>query len=66
MFIENERAEESRNYCVYQEGDTMQLKRGINLGGYLSQCVHSRDHYESFIEYPRLHMVEGVLPGNVW
>lgn len=49
MFIENERAEESRNYCVYQQGDTMQLKRGINLGGYLSQCVHSRDHYESFI-----------------
>ncbi len=27
----------------------MKLKRGINLGGYLSQCIHSPEHYESFI-----------------
>lgn len=27
----------------------MELKRGINLGGYLSQCVHSMEHYKSFI-----------------
>lgn len=24
-------------------------KRGINLGGWLSQCEHKREHYESFI-----------------
>ena len=23
----------------------MKLERGINLGGYLSQCVHSTEHY---------------------
>lgn len=27
----------------------MQLKRGINLGGWLSQCVHTDEHYRSFI-----------------
>jgi len=27
----------------------MRLYRGINLGGYLSQCVHTEDHYRSFI-----------------
>ncbi len=27
----------------------MKLKRGINLGGYLSQCVHSQAHYEEFL-----------------
>ncbi len=28
----------------------MRLKRGINLGGYLSQCIHSQEHYQSFIK----------------
>lgn len=27
----------------------MKLGRGINLGGYLSQCVHTEEHYRSFI-----------------
>ncbi|MBO4981215.1 MAG: cellulase family glycosylhydrolase [Lachnospiraceae bacterium] len=27
----------------------MKLDRGINLGGYLSQCCHSAEHYDSFI-----------------
>ena len=24
-------------------------RKGINLGGWLSQCIHSREHHESFI-----------------
>lgn len=27
----------------------IKLTRGINLGGYLSQCVHTHEHYRSFI-----------------
>jgi endoglucanase len=27
----------------------IKLYNGINLGGYLSQCIHTKDHYESFI-----------------
>lgn len=27
----------------------MKLKRGINLGGFLSQCEHSEKHYDAFI-----------------
>lgn len=27
----------------------MELKRGINLGGYLSQCSHEERHYDTFI-----------------
>ncbi len=27
----------------------MKLKHGLNLGGYLSQCVHTPEHYASFI-----------------
>ena len=27
----------------------MNLKRGVNLGGWLSQCVKETEHYESFI-----------------
>ena len=27
----------------------MNLKRGINLGGYLSQCDYSKEHLASFI-----------------
>ena len=29
----------------------MKLERGINLGGYLSQCVHSKEHYDAFIHH---------------
>ena len=25
------------------------FQHGINLGGWLSQCVHTREHYDSFI-----------------
>lgn len=28
----------------------MKLQRGINLGGYLSQCVHNTEHYDTFIQ----------------
>lgn len=28
----------------------MRLQRGINLGGYLSQCTHTKEHYETFIQ----------------
>ncbi len=27
----------------------MNLKHGINLGGYFSQCVHTEEHYDTFI-----------------
>ena len=27
----------------------MELSRGINLGGYLSQCCHEEEHYDTFI-----------------
>ena len=27
----------------------MNLKRGINLGGFLSQCKHEVEHYKTFI-----------------
>ena len=27
----------------------MNLMRGLNLGGYLSQCCHKEEHYRSFI-----------------
>ena len=27
----------------------MKLKRGINLGGFLSQCEHGKEHYDAFI-----------------
>lgn len=27
----------------------MKLERGINLGGYLSQCKHTKEHYDTFI-----------------
>lgn len=27
----------------------MAYRKGVNLGGYFSQCVHTREHYESFI-----------------
>lgn len=27
----------------------MELKKGINLGGFLSQCVHTKEHYDTFI-----------------
>lgn len=28
----------------------MELQRGINLGGFLSQCVHEESHYASFVQ----------------
>ena len=27
----------------------MKLKKGVNFGGYLSQCVHTKEHYDTFI-----------------
>lgn len=32
-----------------QEDEPMKLYRGINFGGYFSQCEHSLKHYETFI-----------------
>lgn len=32
------------------EEQHMELNRGINLGGYLSQCCHEEVHYDSFIQ----------------
>lgn len=34
-------------------------KRGINLGGWLSQCDHSREHYDSFISESDIHQISG-------
>ena len=28
----------------------MQLKKGINLGGFLSQCTHEESHYDTFFD----------------
>jgi aryl-phospho-beta-D-glucosidase BglC (GH1 family) len=36
-------------YWKEKGGLTMNLKKGINLGGFLSQCVHTYEHYDSFI-----------------
>lgn len=36
-------------YILERKADTMRFHRGINLGGYLSQCNHNMSHYESFI-----------------
>ena len=30
-------------------GKKMNLKHGINLGGFLSQCNHKLEHYNSFV-----------------
>ncbi|MBE5922924.1 MAG: glycoside hydrolase family 5 protein [Lachnospiraceae bacterium] len=35
--------------CLHGKEEVMKLERGVNLGGYLSQCEHSRKHYEEFI-----------------
>jgi len=52
----------------------MKLNRGINLGGYLSQCRHTKEHYESFIKAEDLKIISDAgfdhvrLPvdHNVW
>lgn len=38
----------------------MDLKRGINLGGFLSQCVHTPEHYESFITHDDIKKIAGM------
>lgn len=37
----------------------MKLKKGINIGGYLSQCVHSMEHYQSFISEDDIKRISG-------
>ena len=37
----------------------MKLNRGINLGGYLSQCEHSKEHYETFIRRDDIAKIAG-------
>ncbi|MCQ2467244.1 MAG: glycoside hydrolase family 5 protein [Clostridia bacterium] len=37
----------------------MELKRGINLGGFLSQCVHDDAHYDSFIHESDIETIAG-------
>ena len=34
-------------------------KRGINLGGWLSQCEHSEEHYNAFITENDLRIISG-------
>ena len=38
----------------------MNLKRGINLGGFLSQCKHSEEHYQTFITYKDLEYIASL------
>ncbi|MBQ8188900.1 MAG: glycoside hydrolase family 5 protein [Lachnospiraceae bacterium] len=37
----------------------MKLNRGINLGGYLSQCCHEEAHYDSFIVKSDIEQIAG-------
>lgn len=37
----------------------MKLDRGINLGGYLSQCEHGREHYENYINKSDIERIAG-------
>lgn len=37
----------------------MDLKRGINLGGFLSQCIHEEEHYDSFISEEDIAVIAG-------
>ena len=37
----------------------MKLDRGINLGGYLSQCEHNREHYENYINKSDIERIAG-------
>lgn len=37
----------------------MELKRGINLGGFLSQCNHEEEHYKTFIGKDDIKQIAG-------
>ena len=37
----------------------MKLKRGLNLGGYLSQCTHNMQHYSTFIGKADIEQIAG-------
>lgn len=37
----------------------MKLNRGINLGGFLSQCVHEESHYQTFIGREDIEKIAG-------
>ncbi|MCI5857298.1 MAG: glycoside hydrolase family 5 protein [Agathobacter sp.] len=38
----------------------MKLMRGINLGGYLSQCEHTTEHYNAFLKEEDIHKIAGM------
>ena len=38
----------------------MKFNRGINIGGYLSQCVHSQEHYQNFIGEEDIRRIAGL------
>ena len=37
------------NPCCGIGGIDMELMHGVNLGGWMSQCVYEEDHYDTFI-----------------
>lgn len=38
----------------------MNLKRGVNLGGFLSQCCHEKEHYDTFILEPDIDNIKSM------
>ena len=46
-------AASSFQFCKFRvrlkNGENMNLSKGINFGGWLSQCRHTKEHYDSFI-----------------
>ena len=46
-------AASSFQFCKFRvrlkNGGNMNLSKGINFGGWLSQCRHTKEHYDSFI-----------------
>lgn len=67
----NARILHKRNACKpiderkYRMTEFTGYRKGVNLGGWLSQCCHTKEHYDSFITEEDIKVISGWMTDHV-
>lgn len=67
----NARILHKRNACKpiderkYRMTEFTGYRKGVNLGGWLSQCYHTKEHYDSFITEEDIKVISGWMTDHV-
>lgn len=56
---------QNNNERKYRMTEFTGYRKGVNLGGWLSQCCHTKEHYDSFITEDDIKVISGWMTDHV-